>query len=114
MLKASRTLARVTALLAAPATLPAQAVTATGSVTGLFQSGADEPLTYGFTANAVATLQALGLTSGGVALSYAIAADTVTASAPAGNTVFTFQLTAATGTGPSRWLTSSTMRAGQR
>ena len=51
----------------------------------------------GSTANAVATLQALGLTSGGVALSYAIAANTVTASAPAGNTVFTFQLTAATG-----------------
>ena len=76
----------------------------------LFQSGADEPLTYGFTGNAVTTLQALGLTSGGVALSYAIAADTVTASAPAGNTVFTFQLTAATGAGRSRWLTSSTMR----
>ena len=93
--KARRTLALATALLAAPATLPAQATVATGSVAALFQSGADEPLTYGFTANAVATLQALGLTSGGVALSYAIAADTVTASAPAGNTVFTFQLTAA-------------------
>ena len=53
---------------------------ATGSVTGLFQSGADVPLSYGFTANAVATLLALGLTSGGVALSYAIAADMVTAS----------------------------------
>ena len=50
-------------------------------VAALFQSGADEPLSYGFTANAVATLQALGLTSGGVALSYAIAANTVTASA---------------------------------
>ena len=49
----------------------------------------------GSPANAVATLQALNLTSGGVALSYAIGADTVTASAPAGNTVFTFQLTAA-------------------
>ncbi len=72
-----------------------QATVATGSVTGLFQSGADEPLTYGFTGTAVTTLQALGLTSGGVALSYAIAADTVTASAPAGNPVFTFQLTAA-------------------
>ena len=56
----------------------------------LFQSGADEPLSYGFTGTAVATLQALGLTSGGVALSYAIAGNTVTASAPAGNTVFTF------------------------
>ena len=94
-MKAPRTLALATALLAAPATLPAQATVATGSVAALFQSGADEPLTYGFTGTAVATLQALGLTSGGVALSYAIAADTVTASAPAGNTVFTFQLTAA-------------------
>ena len=74
-----------------------QATVATGSVTALFQSGADEPLTYGFTGNAVATLQALGLTSGGVALSYAIAADTVTATAPAGDTVFTFQLIPATG-----------------
>ena len=86
-----------------------EAVIATGSVSALFQSGADEPLTYGFTGNAVTTLQALGLTSGGVALSYAIAADTVTASAPAGN-VFTFTLTRRPGRGPSRWLTSSTMR----
>ena len=40
----------------------------------------------------------LGLTSGGVALSYADAVrDTVTASAAAGNTVFTFQLDTATG-----------------
>ena len=62
-----------------------EATIATGSVTGLFQSGADEPLTYGFTGTAVATLQALGLTSGGVALSYSIAANTVTASAPAGD-----------------------------
>ena len=73
-----------------------QATVANGSVATLFQSGADEPLTYGFTANAVATLQALGLTSGGVALSYAILGDTVTASTAAGN-VFTFQLNATTG-----------------
>ena len=72
-MKARRTLALATALLAAPATLPGQATVATGSVAALFQSGADEPLTYGFTGTAVATLQALGLTSGGVALSYAIA-----------------------------------------
>ena len=49
-----------------------EATTATGSVAALFQSGADEPLSYGFAANAVTTLQALGLTSGGVALSYAV------------------------------------------
>ena len=62
-----------------------ESVSATGTVSALFQSGADEPLTYGFTGNAITTLQALGLTSGGVALSYAIAADTVTASVPAGD-----------------------------
>ena len=72
-----------------------QATVATGSVAALFQSGADEPLSYGFTGTAIATLQALGLTSGGTALSYSIGGDTVTASAPAGNPVFTFQLTAA-------------------
>ena len=71
-------------------------MTANGNVSALFQSGADEPLTYGFTGNAVTTLQALGLTSGGVALSYAIAANTVTASVPAGD-VFTFTLNPATG-----------------
>ena len=86
---------------------------ATGSVSALFQSGADEPLTYGFAANAITTLQALGLTSGGVALSYAIAADTVTASAPAGNTVFTFHAgPRRRGRGRSRWSTSSTIRLG--
>ena len=79
-MKARRTPARATALPAAPATWPAQATVATGNVSALFQSGADEPLSYGFTADAVATLQALGLTSGGVALSYAIVANTVTAS----------------------------------
>ena len=85
-MKASRTLARATALLAAsPATLPARPWLRPATVAALFQSGADEPLTYGFAANAVATLQAQGLTSGGVALSYAIGADTVTASAPAGD-----------------------------
>ena len=39
-----------------------EAVVATGSVVGLFQSGADEPLTYGFAANTIAVLQGLGLT----------------------------------------------------
>ena len=54
---------------------------ATGSVTGLFQSGADVPLSYGF--NTGGTLPA-GLTSGGVALSYIITADLITATAGAG------------------------------
>jgi T1SS-143 domain-containing protein len=69
---------------------------ATGSVSTLFTAGADTPLTYGFAANSVATLQALGLTSGGVALTYSISGDTVTATAGLGGpTVFTFQLTSA-------------------
>ena len=96
MLKAARTLARATALPAATRRRCRRGRGCDRLVSALFQSGADEPLTYGFAANAVATLQALGLTSGGVALSYTIGADTVTASAAAGD-VFTFTLDPATG-----------------
>jgi T1SS-143 domain-containing protein len=67
---------------------------ATGSVTGLFQSGADTPLTYGF--NTGGSMPA-GLTSGGVALTYIITANLITAEAGAGNTVFTMALNATTG-----------------
>ena len=67
---------------------------ATGSVTALFQSGADVPLSYGF--NTAGTLPA-GLTSGGVALSYVIGANLITATAGRGATVFTMALDAATG-----------------
>ena len=68
---------------------------ATGSVTGLFQSGADVPLSYAFN-TAAGTLPA-GLTSGGVALSYVIGANLITATAGAGTPVFTMALDAATG-----------------
>jgi T1SS-143 domain-containing protein len=69
---------------------------ATGSVSTLFTAGADAPLSYGFAANTVATLTALGLTSGGVALTYSISGNTVTATAGvSGPTIFTFQLTSA-------------------
>ncbi|WP_454870333.1 beta strand repeat-containing protein [Pseudomonas lini] len=77
-----------------------QAVVASGNVSTLFQSGADEPLTYTLTTNG---LTALGLKSAGVTVTYAVAYDagtnthTLTASAPAGNTVFTFSVHAATG-----------------
>ncbi len=76
--------------------LAGTATVANGSVAGLFQSGADAPLTYGFAANTVAVLQALGLTSGSVALGYAVVGNTVTASVPAGN-VFTFTVDPTTG-----------------
>ena len=67
---------------------------ATGSVTGLFQSGADVPLSYGFN---TAVHDASGLTSGGVAVTYIITANLITAEAGAGNTVFTMALDATTG-----------------
>ena len=66
---------------------------ASGSVAAMFNSGADAPLSFGFAANAVAMLEALGLTSSGIALDYAIVGNTVTASTAAGD-VFTFELNA--------------------
>ena len=68
---------------------------ATGSVTALFQSGADVPLSYGFNTGG-GTLPAV-LTFGGVALTYVIGANLITATAGAGNTVFTMALDASTG-----------------
>ena len=75
-----------------PEDVAGQATVASGSVSTMFQSGADAPLSYGFTANAIATLQALALTSNGLALEYEVDGDTITASTAAGD-VFTFQLT---------------------
>ena len=69
------------------------ATVASGSVATLFNAGADAPLSYGLAGNTVTTLTALGLSSGGVALSYTVLGDTVTAKAGT-TTVFTFQLTA--------------------
>ncbi|WP_219734654.1 DUF5801 repeats-in-toxin domain-containing protein [Pseudomonas sp. FW300-N1B4] len=78
-----------------PGDVAGEAVTASGTVSTLFQSGADEALSYSLTTNG---LTALGLKSGGVTVTYAVAYDadtkthTLTASAPAGNTVFTFSV----------------------
>uniref|UniRef100_UPI002E191995 T1SS-143 repeat domain-containing protein n=1 Tax=Legionella pneumophila TaxID=446 RepID=UPI002E191995 len=67
-----------------------QAVAASGNVATLFQSGADAPLTYSLNAS---TSGLPALSSGGVALTYAVSGDTLTASA--GSTqVFTFTLNA--------------------
>jgi T1SS-143 domain-containing protein len=70
-----------------------EATTATGSVTGIFQSGADTPLTYALSS---VTSGLPALSSGGVALVYSVAGNTLTAKAGvAGADVFTFSLTAA-------------------
>ena len=65
--------------------------TATGTVSALFQSGADVPLTYSLSTDTSA-LAAQDLKSGGVALTYAVVGNVLTAEAGAGNTVFTFSL----------------------
>ncbi|WP_435605328.1 DUF5801 repeats-in-toxin domain-containing protein [Pseudomonas knackmussii] len=70
-----------------------EATTATGSVTGIFQSGADTPLTYSL---ATDTSGLPALSSGGVALVYSVSGNTLTATAGAGGaTVFTLSLTSA-------------------
>ncbi|PXX64373.1 DUF5801 repeats-in-toxin domain-containing protein [Pseudomonas sp. LAMO17WK12:I9] len=67
-----------------------ESTTANGSVTGIFQSGADVPLTYALSSD---TSGLPALSSGGVALTYSVAGDTLTAKAGAVN-VFTFSLNA--------------------
>ncbi|MDH4567173.1 hypothetical protein E8E95_10820 [Pseudomonas sp. BN414] len=67
------------------------ATTASGSVTGIFQSGADAPLSYSLSGD---TSGLPALTSGGVAVTYSVVGNTLTASAGAVD-VFTFSLTAA-------------------
>ncbi|MGE7957492.1 DUF5801 repeats-in-toxin domain-containing protein [Pseudomonas sp. NPDC089530] len=71
--------------------VPGEATVASGSVTGIFQSGADVPLTYSLSSD---TSGLPALSSGGVALVYSVAGDTLTAKAGAVN-VFTFSLSAA-------------------
>ena len=72
---------------------PGEDVVTTGSVTGLFAAGADAPLTYSLSSN---TSGLLALTSGGVAVTYSVSGDTLTALAGT-KTVFTFTLNAMTG-----------------
>ncbi|MBP5077255.1 hypothetical protein HUS84_25490, partial [Pseudomonas chlororaphis] len=67
-----------------------QATVASGSVTGIFQSGADVPLSYALSSD---TSGLPALSSGGVALAYSVAGDTLTAKAGVVN-VFTFSLNA--------------------
>jgi T1SS-143 domain-containing protein len=70
-----------------------EATTVSGDVTGIFQSGADVPLSYALSTD---TSGLPALTSGGVALVYSVAGDTLTAKAGAGGAdVFTFSLSAA-------------------
>ena len=65
--------------------------TTAGTVANLFQSGADEPLTYSLSTD-TSSLTAQGLKSGGVDLTYTVVGNLLTAEAGAGNTVFTFSL----------------------
>ncbi|WP_397431607.1 DUF5801 repeats-in-toxin domain-containing protein [Pseudomonas chlororaphis] len=71
--------------------VPGELTTASGSVTAIFQSGADVPLSYSLSSD---TSGLPALTSGGVALVYSVAGDTLTAKAGAVD-VFTFSLSAA-------------------
>ncbi|QQZ39842.1 hypothetical protein IF690_17515 [Pseudomonas sp. SK3(2021)] len=71
--------------------VPGEATAANGSVTGIFQSGADVPLTYSLSSD---TSGLPALSSGGVALVYSVLGDTLTAKAGAVD-VFTFSLSAA-------------------
>ena len=81
--------------LAQPGDVAGAALTASGSVTGLFNSGADTPLTYSF--NTGVALPA-GLTSNQIALSYVVSANLITATAGIGGApVFTMSLNATTG-----------------
>jgi large repetitive protein len=73
--------------------LPGTATSATGSVASLFAAGADGPVTYSLS---TVTSGLPALASGGVALTYAVAGNTLTASAGA-STVFTFTLNPTTG-----------------
>src|SRR5262245_40467589 len=70
-----------------------EATVATGSVAPLFNSGADQPLTFSLNAD---TSGLPSLTSAGVAVTYAVAGNLLTASA-GGNTVFTFSLNGTSG-----------------
>jgi large repetitive protein len=69
------------------------ALSASGSVTGLFAAGADVPLTYSLSA---VTTSLPALTSGGTAVSYTVVGNVLTATAGA-STVFTLTLNGATG-----------------
>ena len=64
------------------------ATVATGDESTLFSAGADQPLTISLS---TVTSGLPALTSNGVAVTYAVSGDTLTASAGA-NTVFTFSL----------------------
>jgi T1SS-143 domain-containing protein len=70
-----------------------EATVASGSLAPLFNSGADQPLAFSLKAD---TSGLPALISGGVAVTYAVVGNLLTASA-GGNTVFTFALDGTTG-----------------
>ena len=83
-----------------PGDVPGEAVTANGTVAGLFAAGADAPLTYGFTGDVtnVPLLDSNGdpVTSGGVAVVYSISGNTLTATA-GGTPILTLMINQTTG-----------------
>ncbi|MBA3511969.1 DUF5801 repeats-in-toxin domain-containing protein [Sphingomonas sp.] len=72
---------------------PGANVVASGNVAALFSPGADQPVTYSLLTN---TSGLPTLTSNGVAVTYSVSGNTLTASA-GGNVVFTFTVNATTG-----------------
>src|SRR5262249_5042908 len=76
--------------------VPGEAITATGSVAPLFNSGADQPLTFSLSTDTSGLPQTL--TSGGVAVTYSVSGNTLTAKAGVGGpTVVTFSLDGTSG-----------------
>src|SRR5262249_54500191 len=73
--------------------VPGQDITATGNVSSLFNSGADQPLTFSLS---TVTSGLPSLKSGGVDVTYSVVGNTLTASAGA-IPVFTFGLNGTTG-----------------
>ncbi|PMY33949.1 hypothetical protein C1Y35_25260, partial [Pseudomonas sp. GW456-L14] len=71
--------------------VPGEVTTVSGNVSGIFQSGADVPLSYSLSSN---TSGLPALSSGGVALTYSVLGSTLTAKAGATD-VFTLSLTVA-------------------
>ncbi|WP_258254680.1 T1SS-143 repeat domain-containing protein [Pseudomonas chlororaphis] len=71
--------------------VPGEITSASGNVSGIFQSGVDVPLTFALSSD---TSGLPALTSGAVALVYSVVGDTLTAKAGAVD-VFTFSLNAA-------------------
>ncbi|MDZ4271901.1 MAG: VCBS domain-containing protein [Erythrobacter sp.] len=80
--------------------VPGEALSATGSVAGLFNFGADGPGSYGFVSSGQveAAMEAQSLSAGGIDLAYTVTGNTITATQGVGGAeIFSFALNASTG-----------------